>query len=149
MDGYARGAARFDREAESGRLTMALTLFAFPGRPHDFAVTKQTELSAEECAFLLDFSRPLEKFRNLAGWHNTRVGFTDGLFVPVVHVGEQSGGFKIGVSRGRPYFTDIQKLWKIHRGSERTLAMEPAGGLEIIADFGRHFPEDCQQVTEK
>jgi hypothetical protein len=51
---------------------VALTLFGFHGRPHDFAVTK-ADLPLEECVFLLDFSRPLGKHRwfgkyNLKTW---------------------------------------------------------------------------------
>jgi hypothetical protein len=122
---------------------MALTLFAFPGRPNDFAATKKAGVPAEECAFLLDFSRPLQRLRSLFGTRTKWAGITGGLLVPVVHLGQQSGEFVIGVSRGEPYFTDIQKLWKIHRGSRRTLVTPSVGGLSIVADFGRHFPEDC------
>lgn len=124
---------------------MALTLFAFHDHPHDFAVTK-AGVPLEGCVFQLDFARPLERYRRLAGWHNSRIGVTVGLFVPVVHQGEQSGELKISVARGRPYFTDIQKLWKIHYRSTRTLVAAPTGGLEIIADFAKHFPEDCQSA---
>jgi hypothetical protein len=94
----------------------------------------------------LDFTRPLQKLRYLFGRRSKWIGVTAGLLVPVVHVAQQPGNLVIGVSRGQPYFTDILKLWKIHRGSERTLRLAPAGGLEIVADFGSHFAEDCQQV---
>ncbi|SRR5258708_39828883 len=121
---------------------MALQLFGFQGRPHDFAATK-ADAPLEDCLFLLDFSRPLERLRWL-GALNKWVGFTVGLFVPVVHKAEQSGGFAFSVRRGQPYFVDIPKLWKKHYGSKRTLVATPIGGLNIIADFAKHFPEDCQ-----
>jgi hypothetical protein len=77
---------------------MALQLFGFHERPHDYAATK-ADVPLEDCVFLLDFSRPLEKLRWL-GAHNKWVGITVGLFVPVVHQAEQSGGYVISVSRG-------------------------------------------------
>ena len=121
---------------------MALQLFGFHDRPHDFAVTK-AGVPLEDCVFLLDFTRPLEKLRWL-GVRNKYVGFTVGLFVPVVHQAEQSGGYVISVHRSESYFVDIAGLWKKHYGSKRTLLASSAGELEIIADFARHFPEDCQ-----
>lgn len=125
---------------------MALQLFGFHGRPHDFAATK-ADVPLEECAFLLDFSRPLGRLRWLGfGKLNRWVGVTVGLAVPVVHQAEQSGGYQISVPRGAPYFTDIPKLWKKHYGSSRSLVAEPIGGLNIIADFATHFPEDCQST---
>ena len=121
---------------------MALQLFGFHGRPHDFAVTK-ADVPLEDCVFLLDFSRPLGKRRWL-GVLNKWVGFTVGLLVPVVHQAEQSGGYVFSVRRGEPYFVDIPDLWKKHYGLKRTQVATPAGGLDIIADFARHFPEDCR-----
>jgi len=122
---------------------MALRLFGFHDHPHDFAVTK-ADVPLENCVFLLDFSRPLEKVRWF-GKLNRWLGITVGLLVPVVHQSEQSGEYLIGVFRGEPYFFEIQELWKRHRGSARTFAAPPVGGLEIVADFATHFPEDCKQ----
>lgn len=121
---------------------MALQLFGFHGRPHDFAVTK-ADVSLEECVFLLDFTRPLGKLRWFGTW-NKWLGPTAGLLVPVAHQSEKSGGFVIGVSRGEPYFSDLQKLWRKHYGLSRALVAPPSDGLEVVADFGRHFPQDCQ-----
>jgi hypothetical protein len=121
---------------------MALTLFGFHDRPHEFAVTK-AGVALEDCAFLLDFSRPLERLRWL-GITNRWLGVTVGLLVPVVHQAEEKGGFVISVHRGEPYFEDIPTLWRKHHGSARTIKAAPIGGLEVIADFGRHFPQDCQ-----
>ena len=64
--------------------------------------------------------------------------------VPVAHQSEESGGYMISVNRGEPYFTDIIKLWKVHQGAKHTLAAPATSGLDIVADFARHFPEDCQ-----
>lgn len=60
---------------------MTIQIFGFHGHPHDFAVTK-ANVTQEDCVFLLDFSRPLERLRWL-GKYNTWVGITVGLFVPV------------------------------------------------------------------
>ena len=121
---------------------MALTLFGFRDRPHDFAATK-VGATLEDCAFLLDFARSIERIRWL-GANNRWLGFTVGLLVPVVHLGQDKGEFVIGVNRGQSYFADIPKLWREHRGAARTIRSEPVDGLQIIADFARHFPEDCQ-----
>ena len=93
--------------------------------------------------FFLDFSRPIKRLRWL-GFRNTWVGFTVGLFVPVVHQAEKSGGFAVGISLNEPYFNDIPALWKKHQGAARSIVADPIGGLEVVADFGRHFAEDCQ-----
>jgi hypothetical protein len=120
---------------------MALTRYGFHDRPHDFAVTKVGAPLAE-CEFVLDFSRRITRMRQILG-RQVWFGITVGLFVPVVHQGEQKGGYCIGVKRDAPYFTDLPKLWKKHYGSRRSIISDPAGGLKIIADFGKHFPEDC------
>ena len=120
---------------------MTLRLFGFQAYPHEFAVTK-IDVPLEECAFLLDFSRPLERIRWL-GVTNKWLGLTVDLLVPVVHSGQQSGGYVVGVHRSSPYFDDLRRLWKLHKGTQRSLATPPPDELEIIADFARHFPEDC------
>jgi hypothetical protein len=121
---------------------MALTLFGFRDRPDDFAATK-VGATLEECPFLLDFARPLERVRWL-GVANRWVGITLGLLVPVIHQGQDESEAVIGVHRGQPYFADIPKLWREHRGARRTIRSEPVDGLQIIADFATHFPEDSQ-----
>src|SRR5258706_14363854 len=120
---------------------MALTLFGLHGRPHDFAVTK-IDAALADCVFFLDFSRPLEK-RRWIGIVNRWIGPTIGLLVPVVHQGEEAGGYLIGVNRGEPYFIDLQNLWNKHFRSSRTIAASKVDGLRIIADFATHFPGDC------
>lgn len=49
-----------------------------------------------------------------------------------------------GVRRGQPYFEDIPKLWREYSGTRRHIRSVAVDGLEVVADFGRHFPEDCQ-----
>lgn len=120
---------------------MALHLFASPEHPHGIAVTK-AGLPMEECVFLLDFSRPLQKLRWF-GAVNEWLGFTVDLSVPVVHQSEMSGGFVIGVRRGEPYFSEIQDLWKNHYGSARMLVESHSDAIRVVADFGTHFPQDC------
>lgn len=119
---------------------MPLTLFGFLDRPHDVGVSKTCDAPGE-CVFLLDFSRPVEKIRWL-GIRNRVFGPTVTLLVPVVHVGEKAGAFVFGVSRGEPYFEDIPNLWRKHQSCPRVPPGEALDGLQIVADFGRHFPED-------
>jgi len=123
---------------------MALTLYGLRDYPNDFPVTK-TDAPWEECSFVLDFSRPLRKLRWF-GVHNKWIGITVGLMVPVAHITEEQGGFLIGVGASDPYFKDLKSLWKKHYGyaAQRGIVRQPGpmGGLEIIADFGRHFPID-------
>jgi hypothetical protein len=120
---------------------MPITLFGLNDRPHEVGVSKTCDAPGE-CAFLLDFSRPLEKIRWL-GIRNRAVGPTVALLVPVVHAGEKAGSFVFGVSRGELYFEDIPNLWRKHQTFPRVLNGEELDGLQIAADFGRHFPEDC------
>jgi hypothetical protein len=119
---------------------MPLTLFGVNGYPHDVLVTK-ANVPLEQCAFLLDFTRPLEKLRWL-GAYNRRVGVPVALLVPVVHLSEETGQFIVGVHRSDPYFKDIPKLWNKHRGHPRTRTIVAAEGLQLAADFAVHFPED-------
>ena len=117
-----------------------LTLFGFRARPHDFAATK-VAATIEECAFLLDFARPLERIRWL-GVTNRWLGVTVILLVPVVHQGQRKSDFVISIHRGQPYFEVIPKLWRDHRGVVRSIRCQPADEVQIVADFGRHFPDD-------
>jgi hypothetical protein len=114
------------------------------GRPQDFAATK-VDAPLEECAFLLDFSRPLRLSRWLGFW-NRHIGIALFAAVSIVHRGEDEGGYAFGLWRSQPYFTDILKLWKQHYPAKRVMVeMEQrANGLQVIADFARHFPEDAQ-----
>ncbi len=120
---------------------MSIQLFGLHDRPHNIAVTK-IDVPLEDCVFLLDFSRPLEKFRWF-GVFNKWVGITAGFLVPIVHQSGESDGFKISVSSGEPYFIELPKLWKQHHGSKRTMVTPQINQLEIIADFGRHFPSEA------
>jgi len=127
---------------------MALTIYALRDYPNDFPVTK-IDVPWEDCAFFLDFSRPLERLRWL-GVLNKWVGITTWLLVPIIHSSEEvPSGLVIGVGAADPYFKDVQKLWKKHYGSNYgarrglvTELSEQWGTLQIIADFGRHFPVD-------
>jgi hypothetical protein len=136
MEFLARDSAIFDVRAHKE----GLTLFGFCERPHDFAVTK-VEATMEECMFLLDFARPLERIRWL-GVTNRWLGVTVVLLVPVVHQGQGKSDFVISVHRGQPYFEVIPKLWRDHRGVARSIRSKPVDGIQIVADFGRHFPDD-------
>jgi hypothetical protein len=120
---------------------VALTVFAFHNHPTAFAVTK-ADAPIEECPFFLDFSRPLTKLRWL-GVHNKWLGFVVGLGVPIFHIGQNRGEYHIGVHRNDPYFQDIISLWRKHFPVKRSPVAPEVDGLDIIADFGRHFPENC------
>ena len=120
---------------------MAMQLFGYPGFPSDIGVTK-IDAQPNECTFFLDFQRPLEKVRWF-GVLNKWIGPVVSLMLPVAHASEQSGGYVIGVHRSEPYFLDFPRLWKEHRGGVRKMVTKPEDGLQIIADFGTHFPEDC------
>jgi hypothetical protein len=124
-----------------GLKEVSLTIYDIHGYPHNFAVTK-IDAPLEQCAFLLDFGRKLERVRWLFGT-NKWVRFTVGLIIPVVHLCEQKGDFVIGVNQGEPYFTEIQELWKQHTGTSSSRNITDPDGLEVVADFGRHFPSDC------
>jgi hypothetical protein len=121
---------------------MALQLIKLHAHPSEMAVTKVGSVVADG-AFFLDFSRPLERIRWF-GIRNHWVGFTVGLFVPVVHQGEQGGGYVIGVGPSDPYFADLQALWKVHYPSKRTPPATATDGLKIVADFAAQFPDDSR-----
>jgi len=124
---------------------MALQLFGFHEHPNDYAVTK-IDVPLNECKFLLDFARPLRRIRWF-GVFNSWVGPTLAWEVPVVHLTEQSGAFVIGVRRSDPYFFDLPRLWKEHSSAKRSLSLPPVGVLQIAADFGRHFADDCARES--
>jgi hypothetical protein len=114
---------------------MALRLFELPDHPSQIAVS-DVGAFVENGTFFLDFSRPLEPRRRL---------FTVvGMLVPVIHQGEHSGGYVIGVHRSDPAFEELRMLWKERYPSERTPPTQIADGLQIIADFARQFPNDCK-----
>jgi hypothetical protein len=116
---------------------MALCIFAFHDRPQDFAITR-ANVPVRECPFLLDFGRPLIRVKLL------RVGPVRCLLVPVAHQGEHIGGYTIVVKRGEPHFEDIPTLWELYAARPRTAVAGPgAEGLEVLADFAKHFPTDA------
>lgn len=122
---------------------MPLTLIELTEYPDRLAVTKIDKV-IHGGAFFLDFTRPLEVLRWL-GIRNRWVGFAVGLLVPVVHQGEEHGGFVISVNPTDPYFSDIRALWKKQYPSKGfALTAPPADGLSIIGAFAAQFPIDAQ-----
>jgi hypothetical protein len=119
---------------------MATGLIKLHPFPNEIAVTK-TGVVVTDGAFLLDFSRPLQHVRWL-GVVNRWLGFTVGVFVPVVHQGEEVGSFVIGVERSDPSFADLLTLWRSRYPSKRTKPTNVADGLKVVADFEKQFPED-------
>lgn len=118
---------------------MSLQIFGYHADPSSFAVTK-AEVGLKDCAFLLDFARPLEKVRWF-GVNNKWIGITVALYVPIVHHGEKSGGFRFLIMAREPYFADIKGLWRKHRGSRPTMVTQSVDPGKIIADFAAHFPD--------
>ena len=98
----------------------------------------------------MDFTRPISKFRWLGfGKYrilNNWIGPVVGLGAPVLHEGEVTGGYIISVHITDPFFSDVIKWWKQYGGSRAKATGDPVGGLQIIADFYRHFPADSQTV---
>lgn len=128
---------------------MSLTVYGIHNYPHDFAVTK-VNAPLNQCTFLLDFSRKLERQRWLFR-RNKWVGITVGLLVPVVHLGERHGGFVISLSRGEPYFTDIPKLWKQHFGTSSSREIQQATVWRLwltLASTSRTIAHSKGKMTE-
>ena len=73
---------------------MALTLFGFHGQPNDFAVTRLMRRSQTACSYLELQVVPLKSVDGLV-WLIDGVGRTIGLLVPVVHQGEEAGGYVV------------------------------------------------------
>jgi hypothetical protein len=76
-------------------------------------------------------------------WKNCWFGFAAGLLVPVIHQGEEQGGYVIGVDRSDPRSADLRTLRKAHYPLKRTPPTTVADGIKIIADFATQFPNDC------
>jgi hypothetical protein len=118
-----------------------LTIYAFHEHPKAFPVTK-VGAPIGECPFILDFSRPLSKHRWL-GVRNRWVGFVTAFGVPIVHIGQEKGELEMLVLRADPYFKDVKNLWRAHFPSRYAPPQQVADGLDVVADFGRHFPAGC------
>src|SRR3989344_2491034 len=119
---------------------MPVPLSELGSHPNQIAVSKIDSFVVEG-TFFLDFSRPI-KIRRWFGVPNRWFGFTVGLLVPVIHQGEEQGGYVIGVDRCDPRFADLRSLWKAHYPSKRTPPTTVADGINIIADFATQFPND-------
>ncbi len=124
---------------------MTIQLFELPAYPKQIAVSEIGRV-ATDGAFFLDFSRPLEIQR---WWivRNRWVGFAVGLFVPVLHQGQETAEYVIGVHRKDTHFADLRALWKARYPSKRTPPSTVADGLEIIGDFSRQFPSQRLQYS--
>jgi hypothetical protein len=114
---------------------MALRFFELPEYPDQIAVCDVGALVGNG-TFFLDFSRPLEPRRR---WFGSIVG----MLVPVIHQGEHSGGYVIGVRSGDPTFKELRMFWKERYPTERTPPSQEADALQIITDFARQFPNNC------
>ena len=118
---------------------MALRLFKLEKYPARVAVS-DVDTFVVGGAFFLDFSRPLELRRWLG------VGPVIAALVPVIHEGERTGGYVVGLERGNPYFGDIRELWRQRHPAKAPEPEALADGLKIVADFASQFPRDAQAV---
>lgn len=120
---------------------MTVNLFELDSHPNQIAVSKIDSFVVDG-TFFLDFSRPIE-IRWWFGVPNRWFGFAVGLLVPVIHQGEEQGGYVIGVHRSDPRFANLRALWKAHYPSRKTPPATVADGVKISADFATQFPNDC------
>lgn len=115
---------------------MPLHLFELDEHPDRIAASKK-DTFVNGGVFFLDFTRPLESVKKF-GIQVVAV------FAPVVHQGEEEGGYVIGVHRSDPQFKNVRALWKANYPAPKIVPTTQADGLQIIADFANQFPEDCQ-----
>ncbi|MGB8339506.1 MAG: hypothetical protein WCD07_08880 [Burkholderiales bacterium] len=121
---------------------MTVNLFKLDEHPNRVAVSK-IDFFVDGGSFFLDFSRPIQTGR----WFivaNRWAGFAINLLVPVVHQGEEHGGYVIGIHRSDPSFANIRTLWKKHYPSIEVPMSGKTNGLRIIEDFATQFPNDSQ-----
>jgi hypothetical protein len=117
---------------------VAIQLFELPTYPGQIAVSEIGRVLTHG-AFFLDFSRPLE----IQHWlivRNRWIGPAIGLLVPVIHQGQETGEYVVGVQRREANFVNLRALRKARYPSKRTPPTTVADGLEIIGDFSRQFP---------
>jgi hypothetical protein len=122
---------------------MAVQLFEHPDHPNRVALS-ETGMVAPEGMFFLDFSRPLE-YRYCYGIKNPwlGLGLPFGLLVPIIHQGQEEGGFIVPVFRGEPEFAEIRRLWKLYYPAQKIPPTTQVDGLRIIGDFANQFPSSA------
>lgn len=151
MDGVTRQRLNAEvdrqrREALAGRVPkrghMTLLLYTPSGHPDQIGVSK-IDPPEKEGAFFLDFSRPLRITRRYFGITNSWIGRAVDLWVPVVHHGEQKGGYQTFVYRSDPCFKRLRALWKVRFPSAKPVPNVAAAGFKIMRDFAAQFPDSC------
>lgn len=113
-----------------------MKLFELDGFPARVGAT-DVDGFVEGGVFFLDFGRPLQIKRKFGL-------ITEAVFAPLIHQGEREGGFIIGVHRSEPCFEQVRALWTKHYPTPSPIPQEEIGGLRVIADFAKQFPEHCQ-----
>lgn len=136
MQASERGGKQYREEVAT---VFLYQLSRYPGR---IAISK-TDPPVEGGAFFLDFSRRLILYRQIFGVNNRYVGKIVGLGVPVVHEGENNGGFLVYMYRIDPRFLEVLAMWKARYPQERVAVQAVVGSLKILADFGGQFPPDA------
>jgi hypothetical protein len=80
--------------------------------------------------------------RHFLGISNTRIGRPVWLRAPIVHEGEEKGGYTITVDRVDPVFSQVRALWKERYPSKPVVPHSIVGGFKLIGDFATQFPDD-------
>ena len=120
-------------------MSNTVQLFEFDDYPGRIAISRvQPPVSGS--AFFLDFTRKIEKHRWF-GMNNRWIGRIRTLTVPVIHECESEGGFVIAVHRDEPMFEELLSIWKSRFPSTKIEPRVHVSKLEIIADWGLHFPD--------
>jgi hypothetical protein len=121
---------------------MTLHLFELEEFPDQIAICKTDEY-VRDGVFFLDFSRRLKALRWF-GVLNEWFGFPTALMVPVIHQGEEAGGYIVGIHRSEPYYAEVRTLWRQRYPTKKVSPTSDVDAFKVIADFATQFPADCQ-----
>ncbi len=122
---------------------MAIRLFELPQHPQRIAVSK-TDNYQQDGVFFLNFNKPLKIIRWF-GVYNKFIGYPMVLFVPIIHQNQsdEDDTFIVSADRHDEAFNLVRSLWKTHYKTPNPSSKNEYDGLQVIADFGLQFPNDC------
>ena len=119
---------------------MTITLFNLEEFPNRVAISKAKDYQVNG-TFFLDFSKELQVIRWF-GKVNNKFGIAVGLLVPVIHQGENIGGYQVSCHVNDEPYKTIKQLWKSNYPTSNPIVEKEADGLNIIADFANQFESD-------
>ena len=119
------------RRAARRSASPRVQLFEIVGFPGRIGISR-ANLSVNNGAFFLDFTRPLVK----RGWYIMAT-----LDVPVIHLGEAVGSRIVRVRRREPHFEDLVALWAVYYPGPSHSTPSPRTTNQIAVEFNAHFPE--------